>query len=307
MRTMRDGLRCLILIGATACGDATEDMDTFLDSTELALEDYEACLDGIDDFDRRGPFNYTTRTSGAVKLWVPRLPNGCRVPIVHLANGTTARCSYYQDNLERLASHGFLAVCYESSNTGSGQQGIDAIETAIRLYPSSVSKKIGSTGHSQGGQAAIVTTQLAEARYGTDYTYAALAMEPASGYGNQPRGQSWQTSYRKVRSPVFMYSGLSTTGFANSWLLGIGPGDGLVGISWVEEGFRALSPSVEAYHWTAIGATHIPTPQGTQNEIQIAWFRWKLLGDRDACEYVKRLGRTSGWRVQQEQNVETCQ
>jgi hypothetical protein len=306
MQTIRWGVaRGLFILSLGACAEQTEDEEV-IESSLQELEVAESCLDGITGFDREGPFDYTARTSGQVKLWVPRVPSGCRVPVVHLANGTGARCSMYGDNLERLASHGFLAVCYESSNTGSGEQGITAIETAQRLYPDLVSNKIGSTGHSQGGQASIVTLQLAEAKWGVEYIYTALAMEPASGYGNQPRLQSWQTSYGRVRSPVFMYSGLSTTGFANSLLLGIGPGDGLVGISWVEEGFRALSRSIEAYHWTAIGATHIPTPQRTQNEIQIGWFRWKLLGDRAACQYVKGLRQGLGWTVQQESNEAPC-
>jgi len=274
------------------------------EATELAQES-GSCLDGIKDFGGPGPFKFTQRTSGKVKLWVPTVPSGCKVPVVHLANGTTATCGNYINALERLATHGFLAACYEDPNTGAGEYGITAFETAIKLYPDLVDNKLGSTGHSQGGQASLVTLQLAEQKF-AGYTLAGLAMEPASGFGTQPRGQSWKQSYGKIKSPVFMYSGDSAMGFANSTLLGQSTGDGLVAISWVNEGFGALSRSIEAYHWTAVGASHIPTPQVEQNAIQIGWFRWKLLGDRAACEYVKGLPATRKWKVQKEQNVAAC-
>jgi hypothetical protein len=268
-------------------------------------DDHRACLESITNFGAAGPFRYTQRTSGKVKFWVPQVPAGCKVPVVHLANGTTANCGNYEGALQRLATHGFLAACYEDPNTGAGEYGIIAFDTAMREFPDLVDNKLGSTGHSQGGQASMVTLQLAEQEYGSSYTYAGLAMQPASGFGTQPRGQSWAQSYSKIRSPVFMYSGSFSTGFANSTLLGLGVGDGLVAISWVDQGYNALSRGIEAYHWTAVGASHIPTPQVEQNQVQIAWFRWKLLGDKRACEYFKTLPQ-NGWKVQKQQNVAPC-
>src|SRR5262249_2352998 len=162
---------------------------------------------------------------------VPMVPSGCKVPIVHLANGTTAHCNNYQQSLERLATHGFLAACYEDTDTGAGEFGITAFETAMQMFPDLVDAKLGSTRHSQGGQAALVTVQLAEAKWGDKMIYAGLAMEPASGFGEQPSGETWQQSYGKIKSPVFMFSGDSSTGVAGSSLAGSGTGDGLVAIS----------------------------------------------------------------------------
>jgi len=265
-----------------------------------------ACLDGITDYASAGPFKFEAKTAGKVKLWVPTVPAGCKVPIVHLANGTTANCGNYMKSLERLASHGFLAACYEDPNTGAGTYGIMAFEAAMSMFPDLVDNKLGSTGHSQGGQASLVTLALAEAKWGDKMTYTGLAMEPASGYGTQPSGGSWQSYYGKIKSPVFMFSGDSSTGFANSSLAGIGTGDGLVAITWVTQGFEALSKSIEAYHWTAIGATHIPTPEEQENQISIPWFRWKLLGDSKACEFFKKMPDGKKWKSQKEQNAMAC-
>jgi len=289
---------------AGASGDALTTSDIF---PVAAQESGGNCLDGITNYESAGPFKYDTKTSGAVKIWAPKVPSGCKVPIVHLANGTTANCANYQGALERLASHGFLTVCYENTNTGAGAYGITAFETAMKLYPDIADgDKLGSTGHSQGGQAALVTLQLAEAKWGSDKTYAGLAMEPASGFGTQPTGQTWQQSYAKIKSPVFMFSGDSATGFANSSLAGMSKGDGLVAITWVDQGYNALNKSVEAYHWTSIGATHIPTPVGPEQQISIPWFRWKLLGDKAACEFFKKMPSGGKWKVQKEQNAKGC-
>ncbi|MET0390744.1 MAG: hypothetical protein ABW321_32525 [Polyangiales bacterium] len=265
-----------------------------------------SCLDGITNYEDEGPFQYKTDTQGQVKLWVPMVPAGCKVPVVHLANGTTANCGNYQKALERLASHGFLTTCYEDPNTGAGEYGITAFETALEMYPDLADHKLGSTGHSQGGQASLVTVQLAEEKW-SDYVITGLAMEPASGFGTQPEGQSWQTSYGKIKSPVFLFSGDSATGYANSSLLGMSKGDGLVAITWVEEGYAALSKSVEAYHWTAVGATHIPTPEEPEQQISIPWFRWKLLGDKAACEFFKKMPDGGQWTKVAEQNAAECQ
>jgi hypothetical protein len=182
-----------------------------------------------------------------------------------------------------------------------------AFDTALTMFPDLAANKLGSTGHSQGGQASCVVTQLAEQKWGDKMTYATLAMEPASGYGRQPSGQTWQQSYGKIKSPVFMFSGDSATGFSSSALLGQTTGDGLVAISWVNEGFEALSKDIEAYHWTGVGATHIPTPVPEEQQISIPWFRWKLLSDKAACEFFKKMPDAGKWKVQKEQNAKPCE
>jgi hypothetical protein len=251
-----------------------------------------SCLDGITNYDTDGPFKFMAKTSGTVKEWIPMLPAGCKVPIVHLANGTGATCSAYQMVLERTASHGFLTACYEDPNTGAGTQGVMAFDTVMKDFPDMFVKKLGSTGHSQGGQAAFTVLQLSEAKYGlTDFTYAGLAMEPASGFGTQPAGGSWQSVYAKIKSPMFAFSGTA---------------DMLVSQGWVQQGYDALDDSIEAYHWSAIGATHIPTPQEPTMNISIAWWRWKLLGDQKACEWFKKQPGAGKWTSVKEQNVKPC-
>jgi hypothetical protein len=229
-----------------------------------------------------------------INFWIPNVPAGCKVPVVHLANGTGATCSVYQPALQRLATHGFLAACYENTNTGAGDQGLQALDAALSTFPDLADNKFGSTGHSQGGQAAFTVMALAEKKYGDKMIYAGLAMEPASGFGTQPVGATWQQLYGALKSPMFMFSGLGT--------------DGLVSQAWVQQAYDATSKTEEAYFWTANGATHIPVPNGEEEEISIPWFRWKLLGDQKACAFFKAIPSTdTKWAEVASKNVQPCQ
>jgi hypothetical protein len=248
-------------------------------------------LASITNYTAAGPFKVMQKTSGSVKMWIPGVPAGCKVPVIHLANGTGGTCSAYGSTLTRFATHGFFAVCFENTNTGAGTQGITAIDTAFKEYPDLVDKRIGSTGHSQGGQASFIVLQFAEAKWGDTYTYAGLAIEPASGFGSQPAGGSWQSIYAKIKSPMSMFSGTS---------------DALVSQSWVMQGFSALADSVEAYHYSAVGATHVPVPNSETQAMAIPWFRWKLLGDAKACEAFKALPATAQWNEVKNQNPKPC-
>lgn len=279
-----------------ACGPATEDEARGGGALEAVTAEIPPthCLYGITNYGSSGPFSYTTRTVNTyVKMWIPNVPAGCKIPVVHYANGTGARCSSYATVLARLASHGFFGVCYESTYTGAGDQGITAIQTALNTYPDLVDYRIGSTGHSQGGQAAFIVLQKAEQRWASQApVLAGLAVEPASGYGAQPSGGTWQSYYAAIRSPMFMFSGVVT--------------DGLVSESWVRRAYAAMDDGTEAYFWAAYGARHVPPPNTLTNEVAIPWFRWKLLGDRNACTAFKALADGSPWVQRAAQNAQAC-
>lgn len=254
------------------------------------------CLDGITEFDKPGPFTFTPRAAGPlniVKMWVPDVPAGCKVPVIHLANGTGGWCGVYEPSLARLASHGFLAVCFDSPITGGGHEGMTAFETALSELPELADKRFGSTGHSQGGMGALITLEYAERKWGSSAVYAGLAMQPASGFGEQPLiFDDWVRIYRRIQSPVFMFSGWGT--------------DGLVPEPWVALTYAALSPTVEAYFWAKLSA-HIPVPNEGEMQIAIPWFRWKLLGDREACEYFKTIpSKDVTWQVRAAKNEQAC-
>jgi dienelactone hydrolase len=210
------------------------------------------------------------------------------VPVVHFANGTLATCENYRAALERLASHGFLSVCFESPATGNGNAGLEAFEAALQSHPDLADRKLGSAGHDQGGQGAFVTLQLAEAKWGDSMLYAGLAAQPSSGNGSHP---DWKTAFAQVKSPMFIFSGSA---------------DMLVNEAWVEQSYEALSDTVEAYLFSAVGATHIPVPITAINQVSVAWFRWKLLGDQRACQYLNELPDGEGWDRRKQQNARAC-
>jgi len=248
-----------------------------------------SCLDGITEYAETGPFSYERKTSGRVKMWVPDVSEGCKVPVIHFANGTGARCIAYAGILRHLASHGFLTTCYESTSTGNGTQCIEAVETAMEQYPDIADNKLGFTGHSQGGGAAFICTYRAEQQWGDEMSIAGHAIEPASGFGQAP--MNWSSMYAQITSPMFMFNGSVDT---------------LVSAFYVGMAFRRLSDDVEAYWYEAQGAAHIPIPTKWSKESAVAWFRWKLLGDSNACEYFKSMPDTFDWHFQNSKNETSC-
>ena len=269
------------------------------------------CLDGITDFENAGPFTYsavavpssTTPTgdagsaAGSINILVPAVPAGCKVPVIHLANGTSATCAPYQNVLNRLASHGFLTTCYEDPNTGAGTQAITAFDDSdhdVSRPRRQQARLHGTLPRWPGGIHASCSSRR---RSGVvSYIYAGLAMEPASGFGTQPSGGTWQQVYGEIKSPMFMFSGTS---------------DMLVSAAWVGQAFSAMNPKNEVYWWSATGATHIPTPQVPEEQVSIPWFRWKLFGDNAACKFFKAMpGNTMispGWTKQMSENEAPCQ
>jgi hypothetical protein len=250
-----------------------------------------SCLDVVTDYASMGPFEFELVMDGQIFMWVPKVPAGCKVPVTHLANGTGAGCMNYEEINSYLASHGFLASCYNSPNTGAGDQGIMALDKVFELYPDLADKKIGSTGHSQGGQASFIVLQYAEEMFGPDFKYAGLAMEPASGFGAQPSKGPWASIYGMIKSPMFMFSGTA---------------DALVAAPWVGSAYGAMG-EIEAYWWSAIGATHVPTPDAHTQQVAIPWFRWKLLGDKKACEAFKALPDGDQWDAVDSKNEAPCE
>jgi hypothetical protein len=247
----------------------------------------DACLDGITDYANPGPFEFTAETSGQVKLWVPKVPAGCQVPIVHFANGTGASCSNYQATLEHLASHGFLATCFENTATGQGTQCVTAVDTALMEHPELASMRVGSGGHQTGGGSALLCVAHLQEKWGS-------AMRVV-GHGSEPDlagiAAGWPETYAKIASPIFIFNGSE---------------DQLVSENATREHILALPAGLEAYWYEAIGAPHIPVPARWMSESMVAWFRWKLVDDAAACEYFHAMPDTADWDLQEQRNPSGC-
>lgn len=250
-----------------------------------------SCLPEVTDFRNAGPFDISTDQSGQVKMFIPKnLPAGCRVPIIHLANGTGAPCFTYDATLRHFASHGFISACYDSTETGQGDQAITAIKSVIEKYPNMVDNRYGFTGHSQGGGGAIMGVYRAEQEWGSSAIYAGFAIEPASGFGDSPL--NWGSLYGQIYSPVSMFNGSR---------------DMLVSSSWVRSAYDALDRNLEKAWYEAVGAGHMsPIPNSQASEFGLAWFRWQLLGDSQACKYFKDMPNAFGWTLKEVDNLSSC-
>jgi hypothetical protein len=253
-------------------------------------------LQGLSNFTEPGPFEFAETEwqkeddVGRIKAWIPNVPAGCQVPMVHFANGTGAPCSTYKKTLAQLASFGFLALCFDSTNTGEGTQCIEAVEMAAAKLPELISGKIGFAGHDTGGMAAFMCLYHAKEDWSAQPLLAGYAFTPAhgsGGSGNPP----WTEAYGAVDAPVLM---ISTEG-------------GLISEQSVGSAFEHVPATTELYQYKAVGVPDIPIAVEHMNESIVPWFRWKLLGERAACEYFKAMPDSEAWNLVNEVNAADCE
>ena len=84
---------------------------------------------------------------------------GVKHPVITWGNGTGATPRSYTGLLNRLASHGFVVIASNSTNTGSGNEMLQGVDWVLEQNMTSGSpmfekidtSQIGATGHSQGG------------------------------------------------------------------------------------------------------------------------------------------------------------
>jgi hypothetical protein len=105
-----------------------------------------------------------TGPGGAYTVFVPvPLADGMRHPIVTWGNGTGATPSDYKPLLTHLASHGFVIVAPNTTQTGSGQEMLQGLTWIIRqnytfgsdYYLKLDTFDVAAIGHSQGGGGAL--------------------------------------------------------------------------------------------------------------------------------------------------------
>ena len=112
-----------------------------------------------------GPFKATSTGSagpgGAFSLYHPTTlgKGGVRHPIISWGNGTAAPTFVYGPLLTHFATHGFVVVATNSTQTGSGKEMLDGVSwlaaendrPSSPLYQKLDLSAVGATGHSQGG------------------------------------------------------------------------------------------------------------------------------------------------------------
>ncbi|MDB5066208.1 MAG: alpha/beta hydrolase [Chloroflexi bacterium] len=110
-------------------------------------------------------FHCCDSSGAAFDVWYPTKlgQNGVRHPIITWGNGTNARPSDYAYLLAHLASWGFVVIASEDTNTGTGEQileaahymaTLDTVSSSIFYHTLDVNR-VGSIGHSQGAAGAL--------------------------------------------------------------------------------------------------------------------------------------------------------
>jgi hypothetical protein len=170
---------------------------------------------------------------------------GVKHPIIVWGNGSTNTVDIWQSFLQRVATYGFVVVAPEQTQVTADHMNA-AIDYVIRLA-SDCGKidttKIGSTGYSRGGGAAM--TVGSNARIVSTFIFAAG--------GNA----------KNVKAPWGIVAGEMDETFA-----------------WANVKTTVTGSAQPAFGAALAGGTHNSTPGNAKSrEAYIGWMRWRLMGD----------------------------
>jgi hypothetical protein len=237
----------------------------------------------VSDFGAPGPYEaVTVNTTGpgnAFTLFRPAQlgQGGVRHPIITWGNGTFVTPEAYAAFLTHLATHGFVVIASNNTNTGSGVQMLQGVDWLLQQNAAASGdfagkldpNRIGATGHSQGGGGTI--NAGADPRIKT-----VVPIQPL------PQTQ-------RLNGPMLLLCGKEDTTIDPITLCQ----NGVYIPATVPTFFGIVSP---VNHFTPLATA------GVLREPITAWFRLHLMGDESArssfygpsCKYCT----DANWQVQ---------
>ncbi len=233
---------------------------------------------GPSGYDSSGTFSTTSQSGGtSCTVYRPTNLSGDH-PVILWGNGTGASPRTYGSLLQHWASWGFVVVAANTTNAGTGTAMLSCLDWLERSsLASQVNlKKVGTSGHSQGGGGAIMA--------GTDPRITTTA--PIEGY-TLGLGHN-RSSHTRQSGPMLLLSGSADTL--------VNPTTNHASL------FRNANVPV---FWAILrGASHFePTGNGGGfRGITTAWFLYQLKGDTSAAAEFTGSScgfcRNSSWEVQ---------
>lgn len=213
------------------------------------------------------------------KVWYPtdleKIPSQ-PYPIVVFANGSGAVFSKYEPIFRHLASWGFVAIGNDDPSSASGESTVLTLVYILSLNknPQSVfykkldTKRVGVTGHSQGGTGAVhAVTNFDE---GKQFTALFTASNASSSKSISEPPNMWWYDPTKIRIPFFLVAG---TGQVDAKTLAP-----LGSLTEVFDKLPANVPAVLARRKNADHGDMLKIADG----YMTAWFRYTLMKDADA-------------------------
>ena len=158
-----------------------------------------------------------------ITVYYPKTPTNVveRFPLVIYVNGTGVAASTYTAVLKHLASWGFVASGNEDPSTWSGESADETLrfllsqndDESSALYDKIDVKRIGISGHSQGGVG--VFNAITQCEHSGSYT-AAIAISPTSERSAASLRMPYDAT--KVATPLLLLAG-DTGGFETKMVI----------------------------------------------------------------------------------------
>lgn len=238
------------------------------------------------DLGKAGPYATTIKSYNSYTIYSPQQlgANGETHPVITWGNGTGATPSMYSGLLRHLASYGFVVVCSNSTNTGTGKAmiaGIDLMNSENNSSSSAFYQKlnmnaVGACGHSQGGGGTINTAKDSRVK-------CSVPLMPAPAYTTG------------IQGPMFIIAGSADTILRPSLIK-----------SYVFNRYKGT-----AVYGELQGASHM-APCGISPSTDIlkyvtAWFKLYLMNETDLKGMFFGTGSTisqdAKWKVSVKESV----
>ena len=259
-----------------------------LDSSDYCPADYaehvEAGCALEAKYLKTGPWpvaELTARAAAAFQYYELFYPVGIkgRAPAVIFANGTGVKVSRYAAVLRHLASWGIIAIGTEEEFSFSGfsaemcfryLERLDGEKTlqngeANPLFEKIDVRRVGISGHSQGGVAVI--NAVTETPHADRYC-CAFALSPTNP--GSAHELLWDYDAKKIHIPIALLAG---TGFFEDKVI--------ISAAQLAELFASLSKAPYKLMARRYGVDHGAMLYSADG-VMTAFFRWQLAGDREA-------------------------
>lgn len=258
---------------------------SLLGSHEVSYVEYKSCDREIKKFE----------------IWYPKdlLEKNKKYPLIVMANGTGVPAKRYKAIFHHLASWGFVVIGNEDNMSWEGRTSSISLDYMLKLnkdessifYRKIDTKKVGISGHSQGGIAAINALNYENGKY---YQSLYTASCPVSRLSDVLK---WRYDIKLIHIPYFMTAG---TGRVDAKI--IAPFVSL------ESVFRKIENGKLTVMARRKGSGHKNmVPQA--DSYMTAWFLYTLMSDQEAekvfgGENPEILENTTNWQDVKIKNAE---
>ena len=209
-----------------------------------------------------------------IKIVVARpavLPDGEKLPLVVLGNGSNTTADTFRSLMKHLASWGFVVIDHMDPQTANGSSIVKMLKDFLAVADYVDRERIAIAGYSQGAISSMMVATQSEAKDLIKCIYLCSCPQPEIG-----KNFMWgEYDMANVRVPILSFVG---TGWFDA--------NAICPLKIFQQNFQNLPDDVPAVFARRIKKDH-DKMAGEGDPYMTAWFRYWLKGDDEALSAFK--------------------